>query len=116
MSRDKRTTIDGYKFNSIAESKRYRELKLLQKAGKIMELEVRPRFELHAGDILILTYEPVFSYHDVHNEVFGPSRGQLHIEDVEDVDVKGVGATLFILKKKLFYANYWSHVEEIRAR
>ena len=35
-----------YVFDSIAESKRYKELALLQRAGEIQNLELQPRFLL----------------------------------------------------------------------
>ena len=40
------TTIDGIKFASGAEAQRYCELKLLEKAGEIYDLEVHPRIQL----------------------------------------------------------------------
>jgi hypothetical protein len=39
-------TVDGHKFPSKAEARRYRELKLLQAAGKIRGLELQPVFKL----------------------------------------------------------------------
>ena len=39
-------TIDGIKFQSIREGNRYCELKLLQKAGKIKNLELQKRYKL----------------------------------------------------------------------
>lgn len=39
-------TIDGIKFQSIREGNRYCELKLLQRAGKISNLELQKRYEL----------------------------------------------------------------------
>lgn len=44
--RNKKTQVDMYVFDSIAESKRYKELALLQKAGEIQNLELQPRFLL----------------------------------------------------------------------
>ena len=40
--RAKRVVVDGYKFDSNAEAKRYGELKLLAMAGEIRDLEVHP--------------------------------------------------------------------------
>lgn len=40
------TVVDGIKFPSKAEARRYGELKLLQRAGRIDSLEVQPVFEL----------------------------------------------------------------------
>ena len=39
-------TIDGIKFQSVREGNRYCELKLLQRAGKISNLELQKRYEL----------------------------------------------------------------------
>lgn len=39
-------TVDGIKFDSRKEAQRYRELTLLERAGKISELELQRRYEL----------------------------------------------------------------------
>lgn len=44
----KATVVDGYRFHSQREATRYGELKLLEKAGRIWELELQPSFELRA--------------------------------------------------------------------
>lgn len=44
--RNKKVQVDMYVFDSIAESKRYKELVLLEKAGEICNLELQPRFLL----------------------------------------------------------------------
>ena len=44
--RNKKEIEDDYVFDSIQESRRYKELKLLLKAGKISDLELQPRFLL----------------------------------------------------------------------
>lgn len=41
-----RTEVDGVKFASKAEAKRYGELKMLEKAGRIEALELQPKFPL----------------------------------------------------------------------
>jgi hypothetical protein len=42
----RKTTVDGYTFDSKAEAARYSELRLLEQAGEIHGLVVHPRFEL----------------------------------------------------------------------
>ena len=42
--RNKKVIVDDYIFDSIQESRRYKELKLLLKAGEISNLELQPRF------------------------------------------------------------------------
>lgn len=44
--RNKKVQVDMYIFDSIRESQRYKELKLLERAGTITDLELQPRFLL----------------------------------------------------------------------
>lgn len=44
--RNKKVQVDMYVFDSKAESKRYKELALLEKVGEICNLELQPRFLL----------------------------------------------------------------------
>ena len=44
--KNKKITIDGHEFPSKKEGNRYLELKLLQRAGEIRNLELQPRFLL----------------------------------------------------------------------
>ena len=44
--RNKKVIVEDYVFDSIAESRRYKELKLLLKAGEISDLKLQPRFLL----------------------------------------------------------------------
>src|SRR5262245_222629 len=91
------TLVDGIRFASKKEAHRYGELKLLEKAVEIRELQLQPRFPLmapgrgnggpyervHIGD-----YVADFRYRE------GP-RGILRIEDV-----KGFKTALYRWKKK----------------
>ena len=43
---NRKITIDRYVFDSVKEGKRYRELKLLESAGEIKNLELQPRYIL----------------------------------------------------------------------
>lgn len=96
---NKKTIIDNIKFDSRAEANRYIELKLLEKAGKISDLELQPKFELqekyinNKGEkVRAITYKADFSY--IEN-------GKLIVEDVKGVETKE-----FKLKKKLFENKY----------
>lgn len=44
--KNQKTQIDMYVFDSAAEARRYKELKLLERAGEISNLELQPRFLL----------------------------------------------------------------------
>ena len=91
----KQTTLDGHKFDSIAESRRYAELKLLQQTGTISELIVHPVFCLQAGFLdntgkrqRAINYEADFSYWE---------NGKIIVEDV-----KGFETQAWLIKKKIF--------------
>ena len=43
---NKKVIVEDYVFDSIQESRRYKELKLLERAGKIQNLELQPHFLL----------------------------------------------------------------------
>ncbi len=84
----KPVVIDGIRFASTAEGRRYSELKLLVRAGEINDLELQPKFPLNAG----IVYIADFSYCEKGKEV------------VEDV--KGVETQVFRIKAKMFRELY----------
>ena len=43
---NKKTVIDGIKFDSKLEAERYAQLKILERAGVIRDLELQPEYEL----------------------------------------------------------------------
>ena len=96
--RNKKIQVDMYVFDSIAESKRYKELALLQKAGYIKELQLQPKFLLQEGfkkngkTYRKIEYIADFMYKE---------NGKTIIEDV-----KGKETEVFKLKKKLFEYKY----------
>lgn len=96
--RNKKTQVDMYVFDSIAESRRYKELALLQKAGEIRNLELQPRFLLqdsfkkNGKTYRKIEYIADFQYIE---------KGKIIIEDV-----KGKETEVFKLKRKLFEYRY----------
>lgn len=96
----KPTEVDGIKFASRAEAKRYGELKLLECAGRISDLK------LHVEYPLVVNGEKVGKY----------TCDSEYIEDGELVteDVKGRAARDWPLRKRLFAALYGRKVREIK--
>ena len=95
----RKTKIDGITFDSKAEARRYRELKLLEKAGEISHLRTQPTFRLIDGGrdrdghvIRPIDYIGDFSYYE----------GRQWIVE----DVKGVETQVFKIKYKLFRLKY----------
>lgn len=98
-----RTTIDGIDFASKAEAKRYQELRLLERAGEIRELELQPRYEITINGHKICTYVGDFYY-----------VGKTGTPTTEDV--KGMATPLFKVKAKLFRALYGRDIVLIGGR
>jgi hypothetical protein len=101
MNRRKRTTVDGHKFDSTAEARRYGELNLLQQAGKIRRLRVHPRFNLKVNGVKVCAYVADFDYIDVEN-------GNRYV--VEDCKPRDFATRESRLKMKLFLAVYGTPV------
>lgn len=92
--RNRKTVIDGYRFDSMREAARYQELRLLERAGVISELELQPKYTLQPGFTRegkkhrAITYTADFRYRD--------ERGATIVEDV-----KGVQTQVFRMKRKM---------------
>jgi hypothetical protein len=103
-----KTTVDGIRFDSKKEARRYQELKLMEKAGKIRYLVVKPEaYDLHCPAYdespgleleKVCEYRPDFTYRENGKEV------------VEDV--KGVRTPLYRLKKKWMKLEYGIEIKE----
>ena len=100
---NKKVVVDGIEFDSIAEGKHYSELKLLERAGEIVDVELQRPFALTISGFLICTYRCDFSY-------ISKKDGRFHV-----VDCKGVRTKDFIIKKKLMKAILGIDVEEVSA-
>lgn len=96
----KKVVINGIKFDSKIEAKRYEELKLLVKYGKIKELELQKKFVLiptirtSVETLRETSYYCDFYYFDVE-------RNEYIVEDV-----KGMILPEYQLKKKMFINLY----------
>lgn len=96
--RNKKVIVDGYEFDSIKESGRYKELKLLLITGQIKDLEIQPHFLLQESfkkngkTYRKIEYIADFKY--IEN-------GKTIVEDV-----KGLQTDVFKIKHKLFEKKY----------
>lgn len=102
--KNKKTTINGITFDSLKESRRYQELKLLERAGIIKDLELQKEFELQPSykkngrTIRKISYIADFCYYE---------NGKYIVEDV-----KGMRNDVYKLKKKLFEYRYDYEIRE----
>ena len=83
----RKVVVDGHSFDSAAEGRRYASLAALERAGKIAELELQPRFDCVVAGVKICAYIADFRYR---------RDGTAIVEDV-----KGVRTALYRLKRKL---------------
>jgi len=102
--------IDGIRFASTAEGKRYRELKLLEAAGKIGDLQLQVKHVLvkpfkHAGrKYQGVAYVSDFEYIDL-------ATSERIVEDV-----KGVITSVYRIKRALLLTqNPWINFIEVKA-
>jgi hypothetical protein len=112
--RNKKVTYDGYKFDSVRECDRYKELCLMQEAGEISALEVQPKYPLRCSGIDVkirserypngrrVSYYADFSY-------FDERLCQRVIEDV-----KGQDTPVSRLKRAFVEAQYGTKVTIVR--
>lgn len=89
--KNKITEINGIKFHSKKEANRYMELKLLQKAGKIKDIELQPKIPLLVNGKSIGYYIGDFRYYD-------NAKHRLILEDVKSPATK---TPIYNLKKKI---------------
>lgn len=105
----KKTVAEGLTFASQKEAKRYLELKWLEKAGQIRDLELQPVFPIEIHGTTVCRYVADFQYKHVEVDEGGCS-GRLRLV-VEDV--KGVKTPVYRLKKKLVRALYGIDIQEV---
>ena len=96
--RAKKTEIDGIKFDSKKEAKRYIALRELEKQGNIEKLMLQPRFLLQEG---FRKNGKVYRKIEYVADFMYEQDGKLIIEDLE-----GIKTDVYKLKQKLFEKRY----------
>jgi hypothetical protein len=99
--RNEPVVIDGIRFDSKAEARRWGQLKLLERAGEIVDLERQTSIPYCVKGKLIFTYRADATYQ---------RNGALVVEDTKGGDT----TPLYRLKKKLIEAEYGIKITEIR--
>lgn len=56
------TEVDGHRFDSLAEARRYRDLTRLRDAGEISQLRLQPKFPIVVNGMAVCVYVADFSY------------------------------------------------------
>ena len=124
-------TIDGIEFQSKKEGRRYSELKLLQRAGQISDLELQKKYELIPAQ-----YETIETgeYYKVGAKKGQPKTKEVCIEQslvyiadfvykengqtvVEDIkgfrDTSSATYAKFVIKRKLMLWKYGIRIKEV---
>ncbi len=102
---NRKVVFAGHNFDSQAEANRYQELVLLQRAGKIKELELQPRFLIQEEFTYQGKKERKIEYvADFMYKEFVDKDCMMVRTVVEDV--KGMKTDVYKLKRKLFLARY----------
>ncbi len=96
-----KTVVDGITFDSKKEAARYQVLKAMQAARLIRDLELQPKFDLHATNgAKVCQYRADFFYLDTESLA-------AVIEDC-----KGIKTPMYRLKKKWLKAEYGIDIVE----
>ena len=98
--------IDGYVFASKREAQRYSELKMLEKAGEISNLELQKRFELIPSQRIggKVVERPCYYVCD-----FAYCEGGKQVIE----DAKGMKTEVYKIKKKLMLYKYGITIKEV---
>lgn len=96
-----KTVVDGIEFDSEKEAKRYKELRLMLKAGEIGLLRMQVEYELNPGGTHSLKYVADFVYLDSRP-------GQEIVEDV-----KGFRTREYKKKRRLMKKVHGIEIQEI---
>ena len=92
--------MDGIKFDSKHEARRYGELKMLERGKAIKGLQLQVTYPLIVNGILVAKYRADFVYNDISGAVI-----------VEDA--KGFRTPAYKIKKKLMIALYGVKIKEV---
>lgn len=107
--RNEKTKVDGITFDSKHEAERYKELRMLEKAGKIRDLKRQQKYVLipalrdHDGKCIErqCVYISDFEYFDIDQD--------RHIVE----DAKGMRTKEYIIKRKLMLYQYGIRIHEV---
>ena len=117
-------TIGGITFDSMKEANRYRELKLLERAGKITGLQLQVKYILipsqfgrvpdkqRPGGTKRVCLEREVSYYA--DFVYKDTDGQLVVEDVKGYrDPASAAYAKYVIKRKLMLERYGIQISEV---
>ena len=99
---NKITVVDGITFMSAKESRRYSELRILERAKKIRDLEIQPVFPLIVNGQKVAKYIGDFSYYEGDVRIIEDTKSPITRKN-----------PVYRLKNKLFRALYGFEITEV---
>lgn len=106
---NRKTQIDGITFDSVKEANRYAELRLLEKAGEISDLELQSPFLLQPGFVHKgKKYQPIKYVADF---IYTDKDGAKVVEDVKSPATRK--DKVYQLKKKMMLYVHGIEIKEI---
>lgn len=105
---NKKITVDGQKFDSKKEASRYRDLRLLEKAGAIHDLRMQVKFTLIPAQRDEATGKVVERECSYKADFVYEEDGKTVVEDV-----KGFRTKEYVIKRKLMLWRYGIRIREV---
>lgn len=105
---NKKITVDGQIFDSKKEANRYKELRLLEKAGAIKDLRMQVKFTLIPAQRDEATGKVVERECSYKADFVYEEDGKAVVEDV-----KGFRTKEYIIKRKLMLYQYGIRIREV---
>jgi len=102
--------VDGIRFDSTKEARRYSELRLLEKAGQIRDLELQPRFPIDVRELRDIAKWINCGYYTADFRYVETATGQVVIEDVKSGPTK---TAAYRLRKRLVEAIHGVTISEV---
>jgi hypothetical protein len=115
---NKKVTVDGITFDSKKEANRYCELRLLERAGQIKNLERQKVFELIPTQREILPEKDKNGNHKVGKVIERPIKYKADFTYIENgklvvEDTKGYRTTEYVMKRKMMLFLHGIRIREI---
>lgn len=107
--KNKKVVVDNILFDSKKEANYYIYLKMLEDAGKIVDLELQRKFVLQQGFKLNGKAYRAINY--IADFVYKDSKGQVHVVDVKSEATRK--DKVYRLKKKMFAYKFGIEIEEV---
>jgi len=105
--RNVKTVVDGLTFDSVKEARRYQELRLLEKAGEIRDIQRQVKFPLDVTGPWFPPSQPIGCW--IADFVYFMDKPERRIVE----DVKGFRTPLYRWKKKHVEAQYGILIVEV---